>query len=313
MADAACTLKDKRRLLACGGREAGWVTAMPSAREYQLTNDQWRDAVSSRLHVPLSFLVAGPTHCDCHDAFDRRSGDIAQGVVGTTHRPTQQGTPQQRRPRIRRPPVDPHGEHDQRCGFAVSLRRHDVVQGVLEKKIRRAGKAVRLATVHELRFGVADPSQKKSDLYVSNMAEDGLPTIVDVGVTHSLADTYFSQNTSVGVRGYAADRYAKTKDTDYKKVIRNNGLQLHSRSAVMETYGAFSKDLWSLVTVLTDPASHPHASGDYDPWCRPEPRRDFFLSLAFAAQRGGSKMLREAGKRRRDRRAAGRYATGTRA
>eukprot|EP01045_Picozoa_sp_COSAG04_P014361 COSAG04_NODE_1071_length_8472_cov_5.953661_6_plen_289_part_01 len=47
-----------------------------------------------------------------------------------------------------------------------------------------------------------------------------------------------------------------------------------------------------------------------DPWCRPEPRRDFFLSLAFAAQRGGSKMLREAGKRRRDRRADGRYATG---
>ena len=55
------------------------------------------------------------------------------------------------------------------------------------------------------------------------------------------------------------------------------------------------------------------ASGDYDPWCRPAPRRDFFLSLAFAAQRGGSKMLREAGKRRRDRRADGRYATGTRA
>ena len=286
---------------------------MPSAREYQLTNDQWRDAVSNRLHLPLSFLVAGPTHCDCHDAFDRRSGDIAQGVVGTTHRPTQQGAPQQRRPRIRRPPVDPHGEHDQRCGFAVSLRRHDIVQSVLEKKMKRAGKAVRLATVHELRFGVADPSQKKSDLYVTNMAEDGLPTIVDVGVTHSLADTYFSQNTSVGVRGYAADRYAKSKDTGYKKVIRDNGLQLHSRSAVMETYGAFSKDLWSLVTVLTDPASHPHASGDYDPWCRPAPWRDFFLSLAFAAQRGGSKMLREAGKRRRDRRADGRYATGTRA
>ena len=64
------------------------------------------------------------------------------------------------------------------------------------------------------------------------------------GVTHSLAATYFSQNTSVGVRGYAADRYAKSKDTGYKKVIRDNNLQLHSRSAVMETYGAFSKDLW---------------------------------------------------------------------
>ena len=79
---------------------------------------------------------------------------------------------------------------------------------------------------------MADPSQKKSDLYATNMAEDGLPTIVDVGVTHSLADTYFSQNTSVGVRGYAADRYAKSKDTGYKKVIRDNGLQLHSRRRV---------------------------------------------------------------------------------
>ena len=43
------------------------------------------------------------------------------------------------------------------------------------------------------------------------------------------------------MRGYAADRYAKSKDTGYKKVISDNGLQLHSRSAVMETYGAFSQ------------------------------------------------------------------------
>ena len=54
---------------------------------------------------------------------------------------------QQRRPRIRRPPVDPHGEHDQRCGFAVSLRRHDIVQSVLEKKMKRAGKAVHMSLV----------------------------------------------------------------------------------------------------------------------------------------------------------------------
>ena len=33
-----------------------------------------------------------------------------------------------------------------RCGFAVSLPRHDTVQSVLEKKMKRAGKAVRLAT-----------------------------------------------------------------------------------------------------------------------------------------------------------------------
>ena len=62
---------------------------------------------------------------------------------------------------------------------------------------------------------------------------------------------------------YAANRYAKSKDTDYKKVTRDTGPQLRSRSAAMETSGASSKDLWSLVTVLTDPASHPpHASGD---------------------------------------------------
>ena len=81
----------------------------------------------------------------------------------------------------------------------------------------------------------------------------------------------------------------------------------------METYGAFSKDLWSLVTVLTDPASHPHASGDYDPWCRPDPRRDFILSLAFAQQRGNAVMLRQASARRLRNRAGGRHAAGARA
>jgi len=115
------------------------------------------------------------------------------------------------------------------------------------------------------------------------------------------------------VRGYAADRYAKSKDTGYKKVIRDNGLQLHSRSAVMETYGAFSNSLWSIITELTDRSSHPHASGDYDPWSRPDPRRDFILSLGFAAQRGNSKMLRDANTRRLANRAGGRYATGARA
>eukprot|EP01045_Picozoa_sp_COSAG04_P004163 COSAG04_NODE_177_length_21403_cov_37.154807_4_plen_72_part_00 len=61
----------------------------------------------------------------------------------------------------------------------------------------------------------------------------------------------------------------------------------------METYGAFSKDLWGLVTVLTDPASHPHASGGYDPWCRPEPRRDFFLSLVSSKMHEGRSLRRK--------------------
>ena len=106
-------------------------------------------------------------------------------------------------------------------------------------------------------------------LKVDNMAADGLPTNVDVGITHSLADTY-SRNTSVGVRGYATNRYAKTKDTAYTKIIADKGLNLHYRSAVMETYGAFGDSLWGIITELTDPNTHPRASGDYDPWSRPD-------------------------------------------
>ena len=73
------------------------------------------------------------------------------------------------------------------------------------------------------------------------------------------------------MRGYAANRYAKAKDTAYTKIIADKGLNLHYRSAVMETYGAFGDSLWGIITELTDPNTHPRASGDYDPWCRPDP------------------------------------------
>ena len=110
-----------------------------------------------------------------------------------------------------------------------------------------------------------------------------------------------------------AKRYAKTKDTAYTKIIADKGLNLHYRSAVMETYGAFGDSLWGIVTELTDPNTHPRASGDYDPWSRPDPRRDFILSLAFAQQRGNAVMLRQASARRLRNRAGGRHATGARA
>ena len=103
------------------------------------------------------------------------------------------------------------------------------------------------------------------------------------------------------------------QDTAYTKIIADKGLNLHYRSAVMETYGAFGDSLWGIVTELTDPNSHPHASGDYDPWSRPDPRRDFILSLASAQQRGNAVMLRQASARRLRNRAGGRHATGARA
>ena len=67
-----------------------------------------------------------------------------------------------------------------------------------ERKVRWAGKAVRLATVQELRRSGSDPSQKKADLKVDNMAAGGLPTILDLGITHPLAGTY-SRNTVVKI------------------------------------------------------------------------------------------------------------------
>ena len=71
--------------------------------------------------------------------------------------------------------------------------------------------------------------------------------------------------------------------------------------------------LWSVIDRATDPNTHPKASGDYDPWRRPDPRREYVLSVAFANQIGDAIMIRGADARRRRNRSGGRYATGARA
>ena len=82
---------------------------------------------------------------------------------------------------------------------------------------------------------------------------------------------------------------------------------LHGR---MDTFG---ESLWSVIDRATDPNTHPKASGDYDPWRRPDPRREYVLSVAFANQVGDAIMVRGADARRRRNRSGGRYATGARA
>ena len=62
-----------------------------------------------------------------------------------------------------------------------------------------------------------------------------------------------------------------------------------------------------------DLPSNTKASGDYDPWRRPDPRREYVLSVAFANQIGDAIMVRGADARRRRNRSGGRYATGARA
>ena len=69
----------------------------------------------------------------------------------------------------------------------------------------------------------------------------------------------------------------------------------------------------SVIDRATDPNTHPKAGGDYDPWRRPDPRREYVLSVAFANQIGDAIMVRGADARRRRNRSGGRYATGARA
>eukprot|EP01043_Picozoa_sp_COSAG02_P059018 COSAG02_NODE_7447_length_3009_cov_2.201375_1_plen_176_part_00 len=52
--------------------------------------------------------------------------------------------------------------------------------------------------------------------------------------------------------------------------------------------------------------------GDYDPWRRPAPKRDFILSLGFALQRANVRMLRGSSLRRRRNRAKDCFASGSR-
>ncbi len=67
----------------------------------------------------------------------------------------------------------------------------------------------------------------------------------------------------------------------------------------------------SVITKACDPASHPKAIDDYNPWNAPGPKRDFILSLGFALQRANSRMLRNADRRRRLARMSGKYSSGT--
>ena len=50
----------------------------------------------------------------------------------------------------------------------------------------RQGKFVRKASVRDLRRDRYDRSQSQADIVVENMTPDGVPVLVDFGVTHSL-------------------------------------------------------------------------------------------------------------------------------
>ena len=50
------------------------------------------------------------------------------------------------------------------------------------KKLKQVGKAAKEATVHELRAGTTDRSQRKGDLVCDDLLSSGKSTILDVGI-----------------------------------------------------------------------------------------------------------------------------------
>ena len=112
-------------------------------------------------------------------------------------------------------------------------------------------------------------------------------------------------------RGFAANKYGDRKDKDYNAIIQAKNLDLHYQSVTFGTFGSFGTGTWSVITKACDPASHPKAIDDCNPWNAPGPKRDFILSLGFALQRANSRMLRNADRRRRLARMSGKYSSGT--
>ena len=107
----ATTRKDVRRLTNCGGTEAAWVVAMPTRPQFRMSNAQWRDAFALRLALPVPSLMTGISECDCHERYERRTGEIARDA-GSRRGRRGSHTPQRRRRRKPPKPVDEEGEHD---------------------------------------------------------------------------------------------------------------------------------------------------------------------------------------------------------
>jgi hypothetical protein len=200
------------------------------------------------------------------------------------------------------PPVDVRGEHEWTCRYAFKLPQHNMVQAVTQRKMRRAGKHVRHASVHELRASRDDRSQKQGDLVSDDLAACGTATIIDMGLPHPLCGTYLSHK-SQKVRGHAANRYGKSKRTGYEKEIEEKSLNYLYRSFTVETFGAFGEEAWKLVTQCCG-RDHPHASDDACMWRRPDPKKDFVLAVGFAIQRGCANTLLRAASRRKSRRSS---------
>ena len=125
-------------------------------------------------------------------------------------------------------------------------------------------------------------------------------TMLDLGFTHSTIDTHLN-NQSMTERAAAADKYGERKHKGYLRKIARAGKEetLDYASFTFDTYGAFGKSAWSVISKVCDPRRHPRAKDEHNVWSRPDPKRRFMLTVAFALQRGNADMFARADARRR--------------
>ena len=176
----------------------------------------------------------------------------------------------------------------------------------LDHGLRPDGKASISQSSHVLR------------VLVDRLTPDGVPVLVDIGVTHSLLLSYARAAAQRGEldaegaseRAHAANIYANKKNNRYNKIITEKSLDLNYASFIVESFGAFASDTWKFINTVCDPNTHPKANDEYNPWNNPDPSRAFVLATGFANQRGNAVMLLQAYSRRRFQRASRRHASG---
>ena len=106
--------------------------------------------------------------------------------------------------------------------------------------------------MRELRASSTDHSQRKGDLKVDELNADGRQTLLDVGITYPLIDTYITNKSTVE-RGFAANKYGSRKDKDYNAIISAKNLDLHYQSVTFGTFGSFGTGTWSCL-LYTSPS-----------------------------------------------------------
>ena len=93
----------------------------------------------------------------------------------------------------------------------------------------------------------------RADIVVENMPPDGVPVLVDFGVTHSLLLSYARAAAQRGEldaegaskRAHAANIYADKKNQRYNRIITERSLDINYRSFIVESFGAFASDTWN--------------------------------------------------------------------